>query len=159
MIRKTQIKNKARKKKKNSTNIVDHDIAEKLLVNKSTEHDHLRFADVDRGVTTENIPKKSIKKQSWKIIQNVKNRERERVPARLGRSAPEIGRRSSNPVMHFFVFSLVCACVSMAFCVSSLTDLVQSPKVSMKKQLSIQFCHKFCLSGLNVIITLLYCTN
>ena len=121
---------------KNSTNIVDHDIAEKLLVNKSTEHEHLRFADVDYGVTTENIPKKS-----------KTEREFVWVPARLGRSATEISRRISNPVMHFLSSLSECVFRWLFVC---LRWLVQR----MKKQLSIQFFHKFCLSGVNVIIAL-----
>lgn len=43
-----------RHRERKRTSIIDHDIADKLLVDKATEHDHLRFADADRCVTTEN---------------------------------------------------------------------------------------------------------
>lgn len=63
-----------------NTNIINHDIAEKLLVDKATEDDHLRFADIDGGVATEN-PKNNNQWRKNLEIFNRRERDRERVSA------------------------------------------------------------------------------
>jgi len=46
------MKNNENKKRDCITSIIDSDITEKLLVEKASEHDNLRFAYINSGVTT-----------------------------------------------------------------------------------------------------------
>lgn len=48
------MKNTKNKKKGSVTNIIDSYIAEKLLIDESSEHDNLGFPDVNSGMTTGN---------------------------------------------------------------------------------------------------------
>lgn len=64
---------------KQSTNVIDDDIAEKLLLYKASEHDHLRSTDNDGSVTTENSKHKLYSNgKSSKLYAHMREREIQR---------------------------------------------------------------------------------
>lgn len=57
------MKNNENKKRDYFTNIIDSYITEKLLVDKASENDNLRFPNINSGVTTNRMKRTEITKR------------------------------------------------------------------------------------------------